>query len=348
MKILINLISGQTYPNYFAFLYSDPHKIINLYSEDTIKALENLNSLIKSKKNVDIEDIKVNPFDYNNIYSVCDSLNLRHNNDEIILNYTGGTKIMSLAAYEFFKQFNRELIYFNSQSNTIIITNKNNKNAPVVTQPMNFNTINVEEHLKLNGFSISIQKVDYSDVKKRIDLTEFIFKLLLKTYKKGGLKKLLNVRHNIESYIPESYDQKKLLGNSNEIKQYYSLGRGGWFEEFTFNELYKLNYFDSISLNLKVNTENCENEFDVYALKNGNLYLFECKVGQTINNFNLSKIKENALRCGGKFAKCFLVFLILTPTMRKAGEEMGITIIETFKNRNFLKHIKLSENKASL
>lgn len=92
-KILINLHSKQTIPNYVAIKEFKPDRAIALTTkeyEDQVKVFEEITKIEHILKPIDAYNLENN---FNIIQEVVDELGAEN---EIIVNYTGGTKVMSL------------------------------------------------------------------------------------------------------------------------------------------------------------------------------------------------------------------------------------------------------------
>ncbi len=116
MKILVSLVSGQTMPNYFGIKYYEPEKCIFLYTEESKQQMSWLKNSIK----ISSETIKIDTYDYNDIQTKCIEIINKLNDDELILNYTCGTKIMSIAAFEIFAIHRKKTFYIDSENQRIL------------------------------------------------------------------------------------------------------------------------------------------------------------------------------------------------------------------------------------
>ena len=104
-KILVNLISDQTIPN--VEFIKDFGSKVDAYLFITSQSMENrgirawITDTCRIPKEKILEPVLVNEFSFKDIET---KLNERVNDeDEYYLNLTGGTKIMVIAVFEFFK-----------------------------------------------------------------------------------------------------------------------------------------------------------------------------------------------------------------------------------------------------
>ena len=114
MKVMFNLIGEQPIPNLLPVLYLKPDKSIFLYTDKTEKIAKNLKEMV-TNSNI----LKIYPYDFNRTYSELKKLFTE--NDEIIANVTGGTKIMSLSLFQLALANNSEIIYYISEKNTSLL-----------------------------------------------------------------------------------------------------------------------------------------------------------------------------------------------------------------------------------
>ena len=156
MKVLVNLIGGQPAPNYLATQEIQPDKILNIYSEASGKIMQRLNDLLK------IETInsplKVNAYDFNEIYDLL-RVFLKNNADEVVVNITGGTKIMSIAAFEAAKNFNLKAVYIDSENHLLYEFIKEKIEIKKLQKK-----ISIRDYFSIHGFSnVRENNVEHSD-----------------------------------------------------------------------------------------------------------------------------------------------------------------------------------------
>jgi hypothetical protein len=220
--------------------------------------------------------------------------------DKVYVNVTGGTKIMSLAAYSFFKDklFVKNIIYFPIGSTSykqIYPLGKYGKASNVLIS----HKMSVEEYLMSLGLKIeSIGKPE--DIVLSSKLYDMFFEKrcifeeltsILRRYRKKDGNKELSKSDDLKKVKcligfldvdPDDFDFTK----SRKWIDYFS---GGWFEEYVYSEIGKLkgDCIDDIQINLKLQTKTeyseVPNEFDVIFIKNNNLNIVECKSGNLEN-----------------------------------------------------------------
>jgi len=214
------------------------------------------------------------------------------------VNLTCGTKIMSIAAYEFFKDFGSKMIYIPVGENAFLTTFP--KKAGNEKTPLSLR-LNVANYLAAYGLRVTNQKKlvsNQNDALQRKDLSEWIVihykdaKPLLDRFSEK-LRKHRNDRagYNFDtSYIPQHNAEKelfKLAGfeykNSTYSKQLTQSEiiylTGGWLEEYCYNEIVKFHKkgIDDVVLGIVPEAKGHKNEFDLMFTKDNALYTVECK-----------------------------------------------------------------------
>ncbi len=115
MKVLINLIGEQPIPNLLPILFFKPDKTIILYSEKTAKVARRIKRLSKAN----CEKFEIDAYDLNSINEVLKNIVSKEN--DYIFNITGGTKLMSVALFNFAAQLNSQIVYLKSENNKNLI-----------------------------------------------------------------------------------------------------------------------------------------------------------------------------------------------------------------------------------
>lgn len=347
MKILINLIGGQTIPNLIAQKYIQPDKIILLFSKGSIKQRDSFKSVFS---NMTFEDKEIEPFNYNNIKAAAMDIIKNNSDDDLILNFTGGTKIMSVASYEVFKKENLLSIYVDSENSRIY----KYKNGNASEEDMNIK-ITSEEYLKLNGHIYKIKDVNNPDESRQSyfeylekNFNEDISKFLTKINDKFEENKQAFYKNNNKTengknrYIWNDIEKRSCISiNGQDFiisgKDSIKYITGLWFEDLVYYKKFQgTKFYDEVIRNIHIQDKFGKQdmiELDVLGLYKNNLHLFEFKSGkprrEAINN--LRTIKEQL----GTYTKLFLISYFDLPkgdTLRDRMEDLGIKF---FKYNDF-------------
>lgn len=219
-------------------------------------------------------------------------------NSEFIVNLTGGTKIMSIAAYEYFKDYGSKMIYIPIPKNEFIVPFPIKSTTPPTQLYLRLKVI---EYLTAYGLDITNEhKID--GYKNETIKRKHISKWIVLNYHKiknllGWFTKTLRDYRNKKWYVLKklynspTQEDLELLGKLNfSLSNGYVCKKlskseigfltGGWLEEYCFNEIFKLSgkYIDDVAINISpLNKEGTTNEYDVMFTKDNALYFVECK-----------------------------------------------------------------------
>lgn len=305
------LVSDQTIPNILGIYHFKPTRILFITTRDMEK---------KGKTDAIIHTLRMMELDYSNrherIEVLEDSLLDSHQKIEGIMqqfeaaefsvNLTTGTKIMSIATYEFFKDYGSKMIYIPINKNEFITPFP--KKAHVKPESLSLR-LSVTQYLAAYGLNpIKPEKLERykSEALERKDLSKWI----ACNYKQvknfliwiGGI--LRDHRDDVQYKLCDNFKdpttheidlirQLGLLRSEENLSKLMTRSEiryitGGWLEEFCFCELNQLNGkgIDDIQLSLTLQNNNgAKNEFDVMFTKDNALYLVECK---TLDQHNLN------------------------------------------------------------
>ncbi len=313
--LLVSLISKQTIPNILAILHFKPNYLLFVSTQEMQQ---------KKKKEAILNTLKQRGFhwerdevlivDQDSISDCMDKLqhwieNTNLHAYETIVNITGGTKMMSIAAYEVFKKLPCQIIYIPIPRNEFfIIHSKGKGNMPPTKIDIR---LNVVEYLTAYGINIP-KKAQQKSLEngqkaiKRFDKTKFIYKhyLELKPFLKAicsELRRLKKIKKGKEiefSFVfcgsltdtlkrllsdwkfnyEVDNDKLKIKCFINSDLHHYFIG--GWLEEYVYNILHDLKPqgITDVQLNLQlISSQGAQNEFDVMFTYENALYFVECK-----------------------------------------------------------------------
>ena len=303
--ILVSLISEQTIPNILAIHHFKPDELLFITTKG-MERKEKVSSILETLKRLGLRyegslsgKIIVQEDSILDCHRELDEWMEKGRKDsEFVVNLTGGTKIMSIAAYEYFKDYSSKMIYIPIPKNEFITPfPKKNPGKPTplllrlsVVYYLAAYGLKVINEAKLEGYK--------KEARERRDLSEWIvgnyesLKNLLSWFSKN----LRKHRNDKEYYLSGEFSssnqlEPELLGRLNFSHSTDAISKklnrsevryltGGWLEEFCFNELSDLidNGIDDVVIGLKlINKQGRDNEFDVMFTKENALYFIECK-----------------------------------------------------------------------
>lgn len=263
-KILLSILSDHLIPNYITYKHLeaevDEHLLISTKKTEDNGVLQNFVSLIQNKPHevICLDD----PNEYYQIYKLLQSKNIP-TQEKYIVNITGGTKITSLAIFDFFTSLPNVKIVYAPIDKPILLQIYPQKD---VNEAIKF-TLSLEEYLRLYGYFINQSNTLYATPKKTKALFEQVAANNYNAMSVQCIRQVIKAKSN-----------KKQEETPEQI--YYC---GGWFEEYIYNTLKsKLNLRDDqIALNVRIRKDKNVgapiNECDVMYVKDNKLYVVECK-----------------------------------------------------------------------
>ncbi|MBR9847741.1 MAG: DUF1887 family protein [Algicola sp.] len=283
-NILVSLVSDQTIPN-IEFIKEMEETIDQFLfiSTDSMEKAGNrqwiLDTVDLNKEKV-LTPIIVNAFSFEDIEKKL--IKAINDDDNYIVNLTGGTKVMSLAVYEFFKTVNSEMFYLTGRGEKIKIHPGRKKVSSTLKSK-----ISLSEYLTAYGFRVKNQSSPLrpKEATERL-LSYFLHEFdrekdvpVLDTLRAHRSKTMKDIKENknLISFITRTGFKPKNENSLNKYECRYLSGE--WLEEYLYYFL--IEHFDlaesSIGLGLHVSKSNTQNEFDVILIKNNKIYVFECK-----------------------------------------------------------------------
>lgn len=322
--ILVSLISEQTLPNiqFIKWYLKNNTNITKLLFISTKKMeekgkSEDIESALKCKNTYigNIDFLITDENDINKTLTLLEYYFSENKADNIVVNITGGTKIMSLATYQ----------YFISKKNTEIFYQPIGMSLQRLYPEQELFEISelltLDEYLKAYGIEY---KIDNSCVKDW-EYNKNVFEIV-KT-NRDLIKGMIALQNN--SWFRNKCDKKdflnfeiidddKFLAINNEFatkenicalikkfnfdstkvcKRHIRYITGGWFEEFVYQKIcneYENVEKENVALNVNISKGNDKNELDViYLDKDSKLHVIECK--SFLDGKDGSKILTEAL-----------------------------------------------------
>ena len=369
------LISDQAVPNLTPILDRrfKPEQVIMLVSEDKQKQAAQLEKIYRNK-GIKVSQWSIeNPWDIEYLKDRIMDLMIDFEDKDITLNATGGTKPMSIAAYEVFRALNKAIFYIHPEKDRLIWLYPGDKTAS-----------NLEHKIKLKEFLIACGAEKVSETHKsgvpatiRTLTGELInhiedYSPALSTInylaamaqgpqlKSPEIDKNKSSNHHFWKLI-ELFQQAGLLTLENNSLHFPDedarfMVNGGWLEMHAYacclnikKELGIQDIAHSIEIIRKQKHSPVMNEIDVGLLHNNRLYLLECKTkkyhGRHLQQDDGAETlyKLDSLRdlLGGLQAKAMLVSVTKLKSHHLArANELKINCCTHRDLKNLQHHIK--------
>ncbi|MEW6419781.1 MAG: DUF1887 family CARF protein [Nitrospirota bacterium] len=336
-QIHVCLVSGQPIPNLIPLKIKglSPEKVVLLVSPDMKVQAERIEGVIKSW-GIDVERYPIAPFDLESARDTCLDILSKIEDEEVILNVTGGTKIMALAAFEVFREMKKPILYVDTQNREIQEIYHASEKLPFES------VLKIKPYLASYGQKIINEDTDEQRVKRHsFVISRFISDMNKYERSIGIMNKyaapLRNVRTvpvevEIDKYDLSSayFDELLILLQKENILKYannkikfshyqdINFVSGGWLEEYVYSIVNRISP-DDIKMGVKVEwdqkgPEPPTNEYDVIFTMKNRLYIIECKTKRFEGDdreltgsdpiYKLDSLRDAA---GGLFGKGMLV-----------------------------------------
>lgn len=365
MKHQVSFLGGQLLPIYIGIKEFMPDKIYCIASEESKAGIVIIKGLFKSLK---FSEFICDPFDF---YSVKKRLNeiicKVDANDEILINLTGGTKIMLLAAQSVITDKQVRGFYIDQDYTLIEI--------PSYSKKLINSQLLIKDFFSLSGHKIFTAKAlcDFTDsdfkVSNEIESfaasNKFFFKIseyIRKKFKvlpdKGdeAITDNLSIKWN-NGLVEVQNNKSNISFKSNNVKDLFF--NAGWWELIVASEVAKWGKVKEViihcELPFKSDDKTLKNEIDI-LLNTGNKLIFvECKSGN-IKQEDINKMKVIKQTYGGIISKSLLVsrFIPSQSILEKCKElDIEVYYVYAFKRminplRNIIKALDKLEKKTSI
>lgn len=320
IKKHIALVGGQPYPVYRGIIDHQPDEIILVCSEGSEKQAEILKREIKNKTTAKISIELFAPVDLSKIRNkISNLIRSIHEEDEVVVNLSSGTKPWSILFYEYFCQMEDARCIFIDQNN-LLWDFTDNQSRPLnasltLDETFGLNNIKVRNHRNLEDFSKediktakAIRDLRHKWPKEFKDLTEYL----------GSHPNLSSYTKDLSSlsWDPGTKTAHFLLANKkgradecqfSSPKVFHLLFKTGWFELEVAQFLSEWEYAKEVWLNCELTNLESEkkstiNEIDIIVNTSEKLLFVECKT-QVFNGTDIDKFGNAVKNYGGLASK---------------------------------------------
>lgn len=361
------LISKQAAPNLLPILDKSfkPKSAVFIVSKEMKKQAEYLSQVFK-KQNIEVKLVNLeDEFNFSKTSEQLLELVSEYENENIALNVTGGTKLISIAAADAFNLIGKPIFYIDTKQNNIIFLSKDENKNWIENKELS-TKIKIETYLAaygnqlmnkqqrinkdiLNAMSILICDYDkYKNALPKLNWASSQAKGTLR-YKCGDdikisvFRSLLNFLHS-KNIITLKGDIIDFKNEETRIAL-----NGGWLEDYVFEQVRGIKKVDDILENAEIANENYEknkgdfaqknkgnkNEFDVLFLSKNILHLIECKT-QTFRSEEKNQKAEDILYkletlkdYGGLMTKkCLVSYFEVSEAIMNRARALEIKVIQ--------------------
>lgn len=347
MKILVSLVGEQPTPNLIPLFdkrtLAGPEEgrwraVKFLASAATWKVGENLlkaleadshtpNSAVAGVARMELTQVEAWSLENarQNIKQALEQVRAAYPDDTIVVNFTGGTKIMSLAAYQAAVEMGVEMVYVNTDDCALLVFDSKGQPASRVRFEVN---ISIETQLRAAGREITscLRWDELNDRQKELaTLAKWIgenyvvaFKNVIYKVKQADDQRIRELKRSGQN--PPAYPKEIILVDAvlsrmgrrgkealakiadakiwswNESAQTITIHKaedwdfvnGIWVEWFACIALIESGYFEQDKVLAHVKVAGFEGDLDILATRNGRLGVIECKTSGPEDETELS------------------------------------------------------------
>jgi len=296
--IHVCLVSDQPIPNLTTVIQFRPDKVVLLSTKDKAAQAERLEGVMR-KYCGRVESREILPYEISDVMAVSESLMDEHDESEVTLNITGGTKIAAMGAFQSFFTRGKAIYYVNTRDNEIIRIYPEADSIPIDV------SIPIEDYLSAYGFRTEQYVKDDGYVYRRKGVTNFLA-VLAREHEKliGSINYLVNkaipdpdkASYPIDVEFPRKSRIKELCEKLNSCGVAEQVGKttirissqdaarylqGIWFEEYVYM-IAKSLPVDEVRMGVAgqwavPGRKPLTNEFDVMIAKKNRLFYISCK-----------------------------------------------------------------------
>lgn len=356
--VQICLVSGQPTPNLVPVFSRDtrPNEVVLLVSGDMKKQAGNLEAVFQRNKIKSRREEVTDPYDIEAIHEQMEKLlktfNAENPKRSVIVNLTGGTKPMAIAAQMACYYEEMPYLYMNIDSGDVLLHLPSEK----YTRHQLQGDLKIQDYLEAHGYSM--EEKDSSAGSGNGDENRQLLEMLVLYYSKfksaigrlNGLaheaeeKKTLSVAlgGDVDPNMQALLDAFSKAGAltvkdgrvrfNNEKDRFFA--NGGWLEDAVFDVVKSLGFQDckkNITVRSKGNAT--ENEIDVAFMTKNRLFLIECKTRRFTpekgGQNDLNKLEVLSRQLGGLTAQKMLVsYRGVDGNTRKRAKSLNVEVVD--------------------
>jgi len=360
---MLCLVSRQTLQNLLPILHYRPRRVFFLSTREEDASRVALEAVLRERGVTCEPPVYVDAYDPGNIAQVCADIRDRLRGEQLRINLTGGTKVMSLAAYRVFAQTDCEIIYTDTLHARLLVLHPEGR-AP---EPLRAD-LDILTYLRANGHlaaprllpSWGTHPALSAFIGKHIAALAPLLWTLRGRLGQGSelYARLLFVRKQGKGL--QSLKGRPLLGMTAEAERLLALGKeagliqrsrvtpefveisltdsparayfcGGWLEEYV-EGVARNSGFDQVvrGVSLRWNDRAAEekDELDVVILHCYRLHVLSCKTGAYKDH--IYELESLSQRAGGLFTSAALVISderrSVTPALRTRLDELRVSL----------------------
>lgn len=343
-KVLVSIVSDQAIPNIIAAEAFRPDLHVLLLT-DAGRYLHIASRIISALKDIDSTYItrNIDPYDPQSVVKALDGIPGIKHAEQVVVNITGGTKIMAIGAINWCAAHDISAVYVDTEDRMLIRVRESSSCPPCL--PDTIPSLSLEHFALAHGVTIVGGNREQSPFKPNehvIDnLKDYLYRneKTLKNYASIALneidcwKRLVGGKDKAPDVPEDKYNKflKKMAGlgiikssfnntwrinegpKTSLIKELPQLGKYGTpLELWVYYHLVNRKEIEDLRWGVDLlwaspSGETVGNEVDILAVARSRLSVISCKLGDNVDSGEIPKVKELANQMGGTFARAAVV-----------------------------------------
>jgi len=353
-SVMVCLISRQTMQNLLPILQYRPQQVVCITTKEEDNSRKHLETILQAQQIPADTPLYVDAYAPDTTLQACRQLIVRYGADRLVANLTGGTKVMSLAAFRAFSAAHVPCIYTDTPHRRILYLHPDDQAAePLQTR------VDVLTYLRAHGQHASLRgresrhtdpelaafigqhiaeldpflsRLRY-EMRDTAERSRFVFtpagkqrrhvaaELLVLAMRSGLLEARPAGGSNVEITFPDARARRYLEGE--------------WLEDLVFDAVQTAG-FDSCATNVALAWQDAQdremNEIDVAVVHNLGFFYISCKTGSDSQQMkqHLFELETLAEMAGGLFNHPILVASSLKAIpvhLRRRMDTLGIAYV---------------------
>jgi hypothetical protein len=295
-KIIVSLVGDQTIPNVLFIKEKGPADFFYFISTPKMEGKDVSQNIIRTL-GIPADKYKIITVQEDSIMDMESKLNESvelQDDDDVWVNVTGGTKIMSLGVHNFFSRLgSAKICYLPIEKNNVIHIFPMRRNRTEELQAR----VNLKEYLTSYGVEFQGEGLEGTPMTKDFSVSQRIMSTFLDSNKRSeftSISEFIRQKYRGREINPKrSEELKSAYDKCQNLKEYgmqfdteQKVSReetkyitGDWFEEYVY---WKVKHIldipeTHIHSGIQLKKEGSQNEYDVMFTRNNALYVIECK-----------------------------------------------------------------------
>ena len=352
--VMVCLISRQTMQNLLPILQYRPQQVVCLTTREEDESRKHLADILHAQQIALDAPLYVDAYGLDSTIQACREIIARYGADQLIANLTGGTKVMSLAAFRVFAAAQVPCIYTDTPHRRLLFLHPDDREAEMLQTRVDVLTY-LRAHGQLASLRGSASRLSMPHLaaflgehiaalepflsRLRYELRETPGQTRVRVAPQGRQRRavagellLRAMRAGLLEARQSGPHEAEIVFQDVKARRYLE---GEWLEDLVF-ETVKQGGFDSYATNVALAWQDAPeqemNEIDVAVVHNLRFFYLSCKTGSDSQQMkhHLFELETLSALAGGLFNSPILVASspkAVPPSLQRRMETLGIAYV---------------------